>query len=189
MRVPELELPGCELRLTPLRMNDWPALVRYLNQPEVVRYLTSAIPQPYTELDARTFIAQVVAGLWPGPGADARLWALRTPADAASEADALVGCVSLTRGSHQHSESVELGYWLAPPYWGAGVMSATARVVRDWALAHFACHRVHAPVFAPNLASGRVLEKAGFTHEATLRQAVLKDGQRYDELIYASLRA
>jgi RimJ/RimL family protein N-acetyltransferase len=48
--------------------------------------------------------------------------------------------------------------------------------------------RVFAMPFAPNRASARVLEKAGYRLEGVLRQHVLKDGQLLDALMYAALR-
>ena len=45
-----------------------------------------------------------------------------------------------------------------------------------------------ASVFGWNPASGRVLEKAGFSLESRLRNAIYKDGEFTDELIYGKLR-
>ena len=42
---------------------------------------------------------------------------------------------------------------------------------------------------APNVASGRVLEKAGLTYEGTLRSAVLRRGRFWDIRMYSILRA
>jgi RimJ/RimL family protein N-acetyltransferase len=47
--------------------------------------------------------------------------------------------------------------------------------------------RVYACVFAPNVASSRVLEKAGFELEGCHRRAVWKDGELLDELVYGLL--
>lgn len=44
--------------------------------------------------------------------------------------------------------------------------------------------RLQVSVFGSNPASGRVLEKCGFRKEATLRNAVAKDGEITDEHIY-----
>jgi RimJ/RimL family protein N-acetyltransferase len=48
--------------------------------------------------------------------------------------------------------------------------------------------RLYAMPYARNAASARVLEKAGCRREATLRQAVIKDGEVLDQWIYAMLR-
>ena len=50
-------------------------------------------------------------------------------------------------------------------------------------------YRAWANVMAPNRASARVLQKAGYIHEATLRAAIVdREGARHDELIYARMR-
>ena len=49
-------------------------------------------------------------------------------------------------------------------------------------------HRLEAAVFGWNLASARVLEKAGYSLEGRLRRSVIKDGRIADSLLYARLR-
>ena len=48
--------------------------------------------------------------------------------------------------------------------------------------------RIHAEAFARNAASRRVLEKAGFALEGTLRRSVYKNGEMLDSCIYALVR-
>jgi RimJ/RimL family protein N-acetyltransferase len=56
---------------------------------------------------------------------------------------------------------VELGYWIARPYWGRGYATEAARAVLE--IARLLGHgRVLAGHFVDNPASGRVLRKAGF---------------------------
>jgi len=57
----------------------------------------------------------------------------------------------------------ELGYAIAQPFWGKGLVSEAAIRAVDWFFdeaGHEACYACHAP---GNAASGRILEKAGFT--------------------------
>ena len=101
---------------------------------------------------------------------------------------AAVGSISLTLGSDVYRRSAELGYWLAEPFWGRGLMtSAVAEMCREgfetWDIV-----RIYAEPYARNLASRRVLEKAGFTLEGTLRRSVFKNGEMLDSCIYALLR-
>ena len=48
--------------------------------------------------------------------------------------------------------------------------------------------RIYAEPFAYNIASCRVLEKAGFQYEGTLRSNAVKDGEVIDMKIYSLLR-
>ena len=88
-----------------------------------------------------------------------------------------------------YRRSAEIGYWLGEAYWNRGLASRAVAALSDYVFAHFDIVRLYANVFAPNRASARVLEKAGYTFEARLRQSVFKDGQTLDELVYARLRS
>ena len=69
----------------------------------------------------------------------------------------LIGGIGLGRAG----EDVELGYWIAPDFWGHGYATEALRAMLNHAtmLGH---RHVTASHFAENLATARVLEKAGF---------------------------
>ena len=62
------------------------------------------------------------------------------------------------------------------------------QAVAAYVLQTFDVCRLYAVVFEPNLASARVLEKAGFELEARLRKSVLKDGHMLDSRLYALIK-
>ncbi|MER3522710.1 MAG: hypothetical protein C4326_01240 [Ignavibacteria bacterium] len=66
--------------------------------------------------------------------------------------------------------------------------TSAVKAVTAYVFEHFEFLRLYAGVFAWNPASARVLEKAGFSLEARMRQAVVKDGQVIDQLMYVLLR-
>jgi len=82
----------------------------------------------------------------------------------------------------------ELGFWVARPYWNRGIMSEAVRIATAYAFEQFPIERVQADVYAWNPASARVLEKAGYTLEGRLRNAVYRDGKVTDRLIYGVIR-
>jgi len=57
-----------------------------------------------------------------------------------------------------------------------------------FAFSNFDLCRVYAEVFEWNLASMRVLEKAGYSFEGRLRKSVTKDGLTIDTMLYAIIR-
>jgi RimJ/RimL family protein N-acetyltransferase len=67
---------------------------------------------------------------------------------------------------------VDLGYALARDRWGRGLASEAAKAVVDAALAEEQIVRVGAHCHVDNLASARVLEKAGMQREGILRRMV-----------------
>lgn len=74
----------------------------------------------------------------------------------------------------------ELGYFLAPSAWGNGYATAAASLAAGHAFTERRHAKVVASVYETNPASGRVLEKVGFTHEATLRREAFIEGERVD---------
>ena len=83
---------------------------------------------------------------------------------------------------------MEIGYWLAKPFWGRGIMTAVVRTLCDYAFAEFGLVKISAHVFANNPASARVLEKCGFVREGLLRRHYHKDGQYFDGLALGLLK-
>ena len=64
----------------------------------------------------------------------------------------------------------EVGYVLAQPFWGHGLMTEAAGAVVEWLIAQPEIHRVWATVHPENVASQRVLEKVGMAREGVLRR-------------------
>jgi RimJ/RimL family protein N-acetyltransferase len=96
-----------------------------------------------------------------------------------------VGGIGFFPGADVERFSAEIGYWLAEPYWGRGITVEAIQLLTKYAFEQ--CHmlRLFALPFADNQQSLRVLEKAGFTREATLRSSSVKYGQVRDQALYA----
>jgi RimJ/RimL family protein N-acetyltransferase len=166
------ELRTCRLR--PWREDDEAALVRHANDAEVVRWLRDAFPHPYTLDHARTWLA--CSELWR----PVRHWAIEVGGEA-------VGGCSLEPRGDVYRRTWEIGYWLGRQHWGRGIASEVVAALSDEALANPTVSRLEALVFAGNLASARVLEKAGFALESVQRQAVCKQGALLDQWLYVRL--
>ncbi len=89
----------------------------------------------------------------------------------------------------QPNRTMELGYWIAEPYWGKGIAVEAARAVIGYAFREHEPERMQARVIVGNLPSCRVLEKLGFRYEGTLRSILLRRGQFEDVLLYSVLRS
>ncbi len=157
--------------LRPWRESDLASLVKYADNPRIAQFLTDAFPHPYTEEDGREFLTMAVGN----PG----LCAI----DVSGEA---VGSIGIFPQTDVHERNAELGYFLAEPFWGRGIMTRAVREMVSYGFATFpGVTRIFARPFSTNPASHRVLEKAGFTLEARLRDALYKNGAYMDELIFA----
>jgi RimJ/RimL family protein N-acetyltransferase len=87
-----------------------------------------------------------------------------------------------------HRRTAEIGYWLAEPFWGQGIVTGAVRAIIPVAFDRYAIVRLQAGIFANNPASMRVLEKCGFVREAGHKNAITKNGTTMDEVMYAIVR-
>ena len=156
------------------KIEDAPSLAKYANNSKIWINLRDVFPHPYGLKDANAFISRAVE-------ADpATMFAIATGSEA-------IGGIGLMLGKDVHRFTAEMGYWLAEPYWGKGVMTPTVQFLADWAFQNLKLHRISAEPYATNTASHKVLEKAGFTREGVLRSSVFKDGKILDQFVYSRL--
>ena len=163
--------------LRPYCMEDIPSMVQHANSWKVARNLRDVFPHPYTERDARDFVALCIQNEGKGQ--------LCRAIDVGGQA---VGTISLTVGRDVYRKSGELGYWLGEDFWGRGIMTAAVQRICQEGFERFDLVRIYAQPYACNTASRRVLEKAGFTLEGVMRRGVYKNGQVQDYCMYALLR-
>jgi RimJ/RimL family protein N-acetyltransferase len=135
------------LLLRPGWAEDAHALTAAIGEERIVRNLATA-PWPYSLRDAEAFLTRPRDPLLPS-----LLIFARTDAD-----PLLVGGCGLGR---KPSGTVELGYWIARPFWGRGYATEAATAVIEIART-LRLPRLQGSFFVDNPASGRVLEKLGF---------------------------
>ena len=159
-------------------LKDAPALAKAADNPHIAANLRNVFPHPYTLEDAQWFIRDCMEK----EGEKQILHAI--------EADgAAAGSISIMVKDDIYEKSAELGYWLAERCWGQGIMTRAVQQICREAFEAFDIVRIFAEPFAVNAASRRVLEKAGFTCEGTMRDGVYKNGQIFSYCIYSLLRA
>jgi RimJ/RimL family protein N-acetyltransferase len=81
----------------------------------------------------------------------------------------------------------EIGYTFAPRWQGHGYATEAVRAMVAHLFRARGLHRVSAECDARNLASARVLERAGFRREGLLRQHTWIKGEWTDDLLYGLL--
>ncbi|HEY0599002.1 GNAT family protein [Brevundimonas sp.] len=97
---------------------------------------------------------------------------------------ALVGAITLSNVRRGVAESGTLGYWIGQPFAGRGHATAAVRAVVAYAFDELKLHRVEAACVPTNLASRRVLEKAGFELEGQARAYLKINGAWADHLLF-----
>ena len=166
----QLTLKSCEVRSW--RPKDAEPLARYADNRKIWLNLRDAFPHPYTSHDAREFIKSV------HHRAPETTFAIAVGEEA-------VGSVGFVLRHDVERVSAEIGYWLAEPFWGRGIATEALVAMTDYAITTHKLTRVYALPFAWNAASCRVLEKAGYVLEGTLRRSAIKNGMITDQLQYA----
>ena len=153
-------------------MSDADALARHADNLEIAKQLRDRFPHPYRREDARAFV-KVVAPVDPP-----RNFAI----DVGGEA---CGGLGYEPGSDVERFSAEVGYWLGQDCWGRGIGTEALRLFTSYAFEELGLLRIFALPFADNAASVRILEKAGYVREGTLRSSSVKYGQPRDQAMYA----
>ncbi|GAB3289370.1 GNAT family N-acetyltransferase [Hymenobacter tenuis] len=164
-----------EFTLRPWTEADLPNLVRYADNPAIAGFMNDQFPHPYTEETGRNFIAMASQ---PSP---LHIFAIDVDGQA-------VGGSGIHPSSDIERKNAELGYWLAEPFWGRGIITEAVKQMIEYGFRTFDITRIFARPFGTNLASQRVLEKAGFMLEARFEKTFFKNGQYLDELVYAVRR-
>jgi [ribosomal protein S5]-alanine N-acetyltransferase len=172
-------------------LDDLDNLVKFANNKKIAGNLTDAFPHPYTREDGIAFISSVNpdAALHPDGVSDpdrvrqqGRVFAIDVDGTAC-------GTIGIFPQTDVHRKNAEIGYWLAEEYWGMGIISEATRQVIDYGFKTYDVNRIFARPFSTNLASQKVLLKAGMKLEARLEKAIIKDGVFVDELIFSVLKA
>ncbi len=164
------------LILRPFKARDWPALHRYLSDPEVVRF------EPYDVFSPEE---------------------ARREAERRAQSDAFVAvCLkgtdepigNLYLGRHGECQ-FELGYVFSRTAWGNGYATEAATAALDALFALDTTHRVFAECNPKNGASERVMLRLGMRREGYLKENVFfhRDTETgaplwQDTLVYAVLR-
>lgn len=172
--MPSLDLPtdiaGCRVRAWSAADAD--DLARHANHRGVWRNLADVFPHPYTRADAQAWVEAASA-----PSEDLQA--------AVTWQGQAVGGIGILAGQGVFRHNGLLGYWLGESVWGRGLATAAVRAMTAHVLAAGRWSRLEALVFGWNPASMRVLEKAGYVREGVRRNAVFKDGQFTDAVMYA----
>ncbi|MFZ0313690.1 MAG: GNAT family protein [Candidatus Korobacteraceae bacterium] len=164
-----------DLRVRDWRRDDLDALLRCANNPKIAANLRDQFPYPYTRRDGIDYLTYVRSTDVP------MSFAIEHGGEA-------IGGIGFKLGVDIARLSLEMGYWLGEPFWGRGFTSRAVTAASDWALDNYKIVRIFATVFPHNVASIRVLEKAGFEREGILRRSAIKKGVILDQVMYAKVR-
>lgn len=177
---PDPPLSDGVVALRPWTPEDVPAIAAACVEEEIATWLDQ-IPQPYTEDDARFYVAAGREGWRSGRQFT---FAIVDPTSAE-----VLGSIGLRRLDGLDEGTAETGYWVKREARGRGVATRALRLVSRWALSEAAVERLQLRADVDNLPSQRVAERAGFVREGVLRGSRFnpRRNRRADFVIYSLL--
>ncbi|MEZ3432826.1 MAG: GNAT family N-acetyltransferase [Lachnospiraceae bacterium] len=159
------------------KLSDAKDLAIALSNRKVQDNLRDGLPYPYTEQDGKDYILDMLSANEDD-----------TFAFAITVDNKVVGSIGVFRQGNIHRQTAELGYYVAEEYWGKGIMTEAVKQICECVFDKSDIIRIYAEPFVYNIASCRVLEKAGFQYEGTLRSNAVKNGKVIDMKMYSLLK-
>ena len=174
-----MELHTTRLLLRELSPADLAAVHRLHSLPEVDEFNTLGIPETVaaTEHLLTGWLAQREA-----TPRIAYVLAVQRTKD-----HEFVGLIALNLGKATF-KNAEVWYKLLPTYWGQGLTTEALTALLNFGFDRLQLHRIEAGCAVENLASVRVLEKAGMTREGRKRQVLPIRGAWVDNYFFAILK-
>jgi ribosomal-protein-alanine N-acetyltransferase len=161
--------------LRPWSLGDLDNLITFANNPNIAKNMMDQFPHPYTREKGKAFISMAMQG------SPLHIFAIDIDGHAS-------GGIGIHVQSDIQCKNAELGYWLAEPFWGNGIVTKAVTQMIEYGFKNFDIDRIFARPFGTNVASQKVLEKTGFILEAHFNKTFFKNGEYIDELIYAVRR-
>lgn len=136
--------------LRPARMSDAGLFALYAGDRRVAEG-TQSIPHPLPPGAAEAFVARAMSGK-----GDEDIWVMDGSSTGLAEVLGVISLKPVDRGQS------EVGYWVGPAFWNAGIASEAVRALVDANPQN--CRTIFAEVFQDNPGSARVLTNAGFVY-------------------------
>lgn len=174
---PKLETPRLILR--PFIPADAPKVQELAGRPEIAA-TTAAIPHPYPDGAAEAWIATHEGIFEKKQGIHFAIVLKST--------NELIGCIDFFSWSQFHSKA-EIGYWVGVRHWGQGYCTEALQALVKYGFDILKLHKIIARHMSHNPASGKVMLKAGFKHEGSLREEIIKNGERVGLEVYGILNS
>jgi ribosomal-protein-alanine N-acetyltransferase len=171
------EIVSERLILRRMTMDDAGDVFDYARDPEVARFTIWDAHR--TIQDTEAFIASVIEGY---ARRDVATWGVVHRAEGR-----LIGTCGYNGWNRVHSRA-ELGYAFGRGYWNRGLATEAVQALIGFGFTRVNFNRIEAFCVPENVASARVMEKAGMVYEGLLRQSYLVKGVYRDLKIYSILR-
>ena len=161
-------LQTARLTLRPFRAEDAEEMFQnWANDPDVTKYMTWT---PHGDVS----VTKELCKQWAGAAETSFQWAI-------GYGGTLIGSISVIN-VEEVQERGTIGYCMGKKWWGKGLMTEAAREVVRFMFEEVGLYRISGAHAAPNVGSGRVMEKNGLQYEGTRRKhwKLPNTGERVD---------
>lgn len=170
---------GHQVAVREYRAQDLESVLRYAGDADVTRYLVWGPEGPE---ETAAFLARVAQDAHSDPREQYELAVVnRASGD-------LIGAARIGWLSRPHRAG-DIGYVLRRDQWGRGIGSEVAAILLQFGFETLGLHRIEATCDPQNIASRRVLEKAGMKREGLRRDDFFVRGEWRDSLLFSILEA
>jgi [ribosomal protein S5]-alanine N-acetyltransferase len=159
-----------------MELNDVPAIHAFYADAKFHRYVSTEPPA------SPDIVREMVKG-WLARADEMRLpyWTI-----VLKESGHVAGTISVNVLDRRNFNG-QLGYEVAREQWGKGIATEAVRAVLGYGFGTMGLNRISAYCWDGNMASQRVMEKAGMTYEGTLRQVRYAKDAYHDMRLYSIL--
>ncbi len=174
MQFPDIKTE--RLLLRQFEQGDLDNVYKGLSLPDIIKYYGISFTSREAANEQMTWFSQLEktgTGKW---------WAVCSP-----DNKTFYGAGGLNNLSKMHKKA-EIGFWLFPEYWGKGIMTEAIPLICHHGFKNLELHRIEGLVETDNMACKRAMQKLAFTHEGTMRDYEIKNGQFISVDIYAKLK-
>lgn len=169
---------GEKVRLREYRKEDVTKALKFMNDPEIKRFLTPGIPFLYTLEDETKWI--------DGQSAMKELYNFAI--ESLDEKNYIGGC-GINSLDWKNSVAVVGIYIGEKTFWGKGYGTDAMNVLIKFIFEQMNINKIKLNVYDFNERAVKSYEKSGFVKEGVLRQEIYKDGKYHDEYVMGLLRS
>jgi RimJ/RimL family protein N-acetyltransferase len=169
-------LSHSEVTLRPLREEDIDAIYQACQDPTIPAF--TRVPSPYDREMAEEFVRGCDISYRNHQGI---VFAMEKDGNFAGT----IGLHSINLSDH----CAEVGYWVEKSHRGSGLCTAATKTLLEFALEIMGFRRIEGLADYNNIASQRVMERAGMTRDALLRNRVTKpNGDQIDMVLFSMVK-
>lgn len=172
-------LRGDKVILRPVRRSDVEDSLKWFNDPEVTQYISMYLPM--TEMAEEKFI-ESLGSTEAGKNA---MFCIEAVENNRNKPIGTVGLDNINLKDHHAEFEITIG---EKDYWSNGYGTEAAQLIIRYGFEQLNLHRIDSFAFSFNERSVRLHKRVGFKEEGRQREAVFKNGEYHDHVIFGVLR-